>query len=583
MSSYYEILNEKYYKNENDRHNELEIILKQNISKLRYLCKSNEYDMHSTPIGYLIEYIKGQIIDIILYFVASDKQEKYKIKRWDDINWCKELFNDISHFRIPDVLFWVFLNVPYVYDSNEEIIKFRGFYNEMLDMIMTEWKDKNYFKEKEYLYMTQLNSQIYPLSYHNNTNKYILAKYCKLMRKICPFINYINPNLNNIKNELKNKLARIKLNDKSSKIKVCFISESFIKDTSVLRDRMGIILNLDRTIYDVYYATCNVILKGAPVALEFNDKMKDKYIKLDLMSLTKSREVLASYNFDIIVYPDIGMRPFQTALAYSRMAPVQINTWGHSDTCGIDTIDYYVSSKYFELENDLNEVQKHYTEEIILLDSFGTYYYNPCEQFIKNDYKFKDRSEFGFKASDNIYWCLQTFFKINYEFVDMLARIVENDSSAKILLSNVIGYSNSHINNIIARIGKDKIIVYPALDKTIYYNLLKISDVVVDPYPFGGCNSSIEAFTFGIPVVSLPSKFINGRFTYGFYKKMGLNECIVSSKAEYIKLAQELIKNVDKKNEISKMIKDKNHLLFKEEASIKNWNELLIDKCYKLY
>ena len=40
------------------------------------------------------------------------------------------------------------------------------------------------------------------------------------------------------------------------------------------------------------------------------------------------------------------MRPFY--LAFARLAPIQITTWGHSETSGIDTVDYFVSSKYFE-------------------------------------------------------------------------------------------------------------------------------------------------------------------------------------------------------------------------------------------
>ena len=58
------------------------------------------------------------------------------------------------------------------------------------------------------------------------------------------------------------------------------------------------------------------------------------------------------------------------------MAPIQINTWGHSDTSGNRAIDYYMSSKYFEL-SDYEKAQSHYSEKLILLDSLCTYYYHP--------------------------------------------------------------------------------------------------------------------------------------------------------------------------------------------------------------
>ena len=35
------------------------------------------------------------------------------------------------------------------------------------------------------------------------------------------------------------------------------------------------------------------------------------------------------------------MDPKAYYLAHMRLAKVQINTWGHSDSCGINTIDYF--------------------------------------------------------------------------------------------------------------------------------------------------------------------------------------------------------------------------------------------------
>ena len=51
-----------------------------------------------------------------------------------------------------------------------------------------------------------------------------------------------------------------------------------------------------------------------------------------------------------------------------------------------------------------------------------------------------------------------------------------------------------------------------------FVNLMKCSDILIDTYPFGGCNSSLECFSLHKPLVTQPSKRINGRFTYGFYK-----------------------------------------------------------------
>ena len=48
--------------------------------------------------------------------------------------------------------------------------------------------------------------------------------------------------------------------------------------------------------------------------------------------------------------------------ANNRIAPIQITTWGHSITSGIDTIDYYISSKLYELpyKKSKNFIMKNY-------------------------------------------------------------------------------------------------------------------------------------------------------------------------------------------------------------------------------
>ena len=557
--NYFILFRDKYYSTDEQRHLDLEKMLKYSLSNLRQTCFTNELNIYTSSLGYLLEYIKDQIVDICLLFIEPNKRIEFKTKKWNDIEWIIKLFNALKHFRIPDTLYWIFLNVPYYYENNEDITKFRDTYEKILDRLLIEWNEKNYFNENEYIFVTKSNYQIYPLSYHNESNKTILQKYCKLIRKICPFVNYVNPNLN--------------LNFKS-KLKVCFITDNFINDTSVLRDRIGIIKYLDRSQYDVYYATFNDINTNFSEATKFNKLMKDNYIKLDSDNINNCIKKIESENFNIIIYPDLGMKALQTTLAFTRLAPIQINTWGHSDTCGIDTIDYYISSKYFEVP-DMSIVKNNYSEKICLLDSFGTYYRNPIKQFLNTDFKFKSRNELGFKDTDNIYWCMQTFFKINNTFINVLAEIINNDDNAKLLLSNSVSFSNSLINKILKKIDSKKIISYPNLEKKIYYNLIFICDVVLDPFPFGGCNSSLEAFALNKLVVTFPHNFINSRFTYGFYEKMGIMDCIVNNQSDYITTVKKIIKDQEFQKSISNKIKNQNHLLFYEQNSIDDWNKLL--------
>ena len=110
-----------------------------------------------------------------------------------------------------------------------------------------------------------------------------------------------------------------------------------------------------------------------------------------------------------------------------------------------------------------------------------------------------------------------------------------------------------------------------------FYKLLSIADVIIDPYPFGGCNTSFSAFSMGIPIVTMPADMINGRFTYGLYKKMGIMDLVAYNFEDYVKLANKCATNKIWREEISQKIKDNIHLIFNEVDSINAWINFCID------
>src|SRR5678815_2597611 len=91
--------------------------------------------------------------------------------------------------------------------------------------------------------------------------------------------------------------------------------------------------------------------------------------------LAEARRAIAELELDILFYQDIGMEPFSYFLAFSRLAPVQCVSFGHPDTTGIPTMDYFISNDLFEPA----DAQAHYTERLFQLRDLGTlaYYYRP--------------------------------------------------------------------------------------------------------------------------------------------------------------------------------------------------------------
>jgi protein O-GlcNAc transferase len=86
----------------------------------------------------------------------------------------------------------------------------------------------------------------------------------------------------------------------------------------------------------------------------------------------------------------------------------------------------------------------------------------------------------------------------------------------------------------------DRIVFLPRQNTRDYVNLIALADVMLDTVHFNGMNTSLEAFSVGTPVVTLPGVFQRGRHTQAMYRKMGLLDCIAADPAQYVAIATRL-------------------------------------------
>jgi predicted O-linked N-acetylglucosamine transferase (SPINDLY family) len=62
-------------------------------------------------------------------------------------------------------------------------------------------------------------------------------------------------------------------------------------------------------------------------------------------------------------------------------------------------------------------------------------------------------------------------------------------------------------------------------------------DVALDPFPFGGGLTSLEALWMGVPVVTLPGERPASRQTLSFLRVLGLGDLVAMSQADYVRIA----------------------------------------------
>ena len=387
------------------------------------------------------------------------------------------------------------------------------------------------------------------LSYQGLPSKEIFILKTNIYKKICPDLNY-----------------KIDTNFKNNKIKILFHAHHLNRTHSVYKDRHQVIKELSEDKrFDVYFSTFDNV--NNEVKFTFGNA---KHIKLET-NLENIKNMLTKMKLDIIIYCEIGMYPISYWMAQMRLAKIQCNTWGHSDTAGIDTIDYFFSSKLYELPYE--EAQTHYSEKLILQNSLCTSYINPLLKH--NLANFKNRLHFGFTDDAIIYFCAQSLFKINPIYDEYIVKILKNVPN-----SIIVFLDGNEKTKILERLNNkgigSQIKFLPMMTHFGYMNLMNVSDIFLDIFPFGGCNSSFEAFSLNKVIVTQPSIMINGRFTTGFYKKMDLEEYVCNSKEEYIDFAIKLGNDKEYRQSIEKKISEKKDCLFLDKETIQEWKDDLI-------
>jgi protein O-GlcNAc transferase len=326
------------------------------------------------------------------------------------------------------------------------------------------------------------------------------------------------------------------------RLRIGFIS-TYFHEHSVAKTMYGFVRDLPRESFEV------CVFAIAPRADGWNTRIRsaaDHYAELPL-DLQNARAALTTANLDIAFFTDIGMDPLTYFLAFWRLAPIQAASWGHSVTSGIDTIDYYVSHD----EVELPEAQAHYSEQLIRLPG----YFMP--RYVKPP--IPDSSP---KPQKRSYHCPQNLFKLHPDFDAALKAILERDPQGEIVLVESGRAWTAQLRQRLERsLGAlaARVRIAPRMAHAEFLRHIAAADVILDPFYFGGCNSSCDAFALGAPVVTLPGFLLPGRFTLGLYREMGIEGAVARSPEEYVELA---LRIAGSRDELSAAILGKKDVLF---------------------
>jgi predicted O-linked N-acetylglucosamine transferase (SPINDLY family) len=379
------------------------------------------------------------------------------------------------------------------------------------------------------------------LAYHGRNNRELQQQMARVSLHACPTLQYEAPHCRDPRRS-------------EGRIRIGLASE-YLHFHSIGKTTRGFLAKLPRERYEVFTINLPSLRKHEDDYSRWMRDHSDHWIRLDT-PLARAREQLGALGLDVLFWQDIGMSAYAYYLAFGRYAPVQCVSFGHPDTTGLPAMDYFVSNDLYELDP-----ADHYSEQLFLLHDLPTlaYYYRPSPETEV------PRSAFGFADSEHLYFCAQTLFKLHPDFDAILADILRRDPRGRVLLIRGLRAWSDQLQERFRRCipdVADRISFLEPMNQHAYLQVLQLADVVLDTPHFNGMNSSLEAFSVGTPVVTLPTALQRGRHTQAMYRKMEIDELIARNPTHYADIALAIATQADYRAALRRSINERSHVLY---------------------
>jgi predicted O-linked N-acetylglucosamine transferase (SPINDLY family) len=110
--------------------------------------------------------------------------------------------------------------------------------------------------------------------------------------------------------------------------------------------------------------------------------------------------------------------------------------------------------------------------------------------------------------------------------------------------------------------GVDRCRFLPRQSESEFLSLMSLADVFLDSVDWNGMNTSHQAASVGLPIVTWPHGAMRGRHSLALLTSLGVTDTIVRSDQEYVDVAVRLGRDRDARQHISRRMIDGHAVLY---------------------
>jgi predicted O-linked N-acetylglucosamine transferase (SPINDLY family)/Fe-S-cluster containining protein len=394
------------------------------------------------------------------------------------------------------------INVPRVYRSTDELLEWR----ERFVISMREYSSSSYAPSQGFNALSL--HETLPLAYQGKNDKDILAEHGRIV--VEEIVQPCFPDL----------VEPISRRSSDGKFRIGYLSAN-MKNSNGCRWALGWLKNHGKA-FETY--ALNVGPTQDFVTKQFKDEA-DHYFHL-VRNVAENARFIKSLALDAIIFTDIGLTGRNLQYASMRLAAVQCTAWGHPETSGLPTIDYYLSSDLMEADG----AEEHYTEKLVRLPGTGL-----CYPRITTPVADLSRKDLGL-PDGILYMVPHTVTTCIPEHDSLYAQVCQRSGRPIVFIESTYAGETSVTKERMKKAGVDALWV-KHMARGEYLRFLQLCDVALDTPSWSGGNTSIECLHYGKPVVALPGELMRGRHTLAFLQVANAPALVAADAVDFVELA----------------------------------------------
>ncbi len=263
----------------------------------------------------------------------------------------------------------------------------------------------------------------------------------------------------------------------------------------------------------------------------------------------RAAELIRADRIDILVDLSLHMAHNRLLLFARKPAPVQVTYLGYCGTTGLQEIHYRLSDPYLDpTETDL----ACYSEETIRLScSYWCYQpLGPAPEITPLPASTGAGVTFG---------CLNNLAKVSPRALELWMDILEAVPQSRLLLHAPDGSCREEICEgfVSHGLSPDRVQFVGRQPWKAYVHGVGRMDVALDPFPYAGGITTLDALWMGVPVVTLSGRTSVGRSGCSILSNLGLPELIAQTPEQYFEIALSLANDLPRLGKLRSTLRER--------------------------